>query len=82
MTDSKKPTPITQEQLERIYAGIGSEGFAYYFCDYTSPKSLKLDPESEVAKCWTAFEQAKADLEKALESDLEHHGLTSEDMEY
>lgn len=76
------PREITKEQIESIYIGIANEGFAYYFCDYTSPEMMSLDPEHKVFKLWNAFSETRDELERALEAELERLGLSTEDVEY
>jgi len=76
------PREITKEQIESIYIGIGNEGFAYYFCDYTSPEMTGIDPEHKVFKLWKAFSETRDELQEALEEELERLGLSTEDMEY
>lgn len=76
------PREITKEQIESIYIGIGNEGFAYYFCDYTSPERLSIDPEHKVFELWKAFSETRDELERALEAELERLGLSTEDVEY
>lgn len=82
---ARKPEPVrpldpTREQCEEIAHGIDSEGFDYYFCEYTSLGSFEKQygplPQ-DMHDAWARFDEAY----RELESTLARRGATLDTLE-
>lgn len=63
---------MKKKEMEEILDGIESEGFDYYFINYTSPNE---NTDKELAKLWNEYKQAHNNLEDFIKEKAEKLGL-------
>lgn len=72
-----RPRELTPEQRREFVGGVESEGFCYYFIDYTSPEYVEKRVgrlPRDVLAAWNAFRKAYDNLRDVLDLDREDEG--------
>lgn len=75
---ARRPKKTQKQALIEMVGSIESEGFDYYFTDYTSYQNCGVE-DKELEQYWDNYNSAREVLQQRLTELYEEHGVEAED---